>query len=71
MAPSMLITIRIDSSCAISAWKRRFDRTHGRMPPTIVVAVNDTAMPVVRTALRTASSMSSVSTTSCRMRSTM
>ena len=34
-------------------------------------AVNATAMPVVRIALRTASSMSAVSATSWRMRATM
>ena len=71
IAPSMLITIRIDSSCAISAWKRRLETTQGMIPPTMQVAVKLPAIPVVRTARWTASSMSAVSATSWRMRSTM
>ena len=67
----MLMTMRIESSCAMSAWKRRLEKDQSTMPPTMVVAVKLTAMPVVRIARLTASSMSSVSTTSWRMRSTM
>ena len=71
IAPSMFTIMRMTSRYAISAWNRRFEKVHKKMPPTTVVAVKLTAMPVVRTARRIASSMSEVSATSCRMRSTM
>jgi len=64
IAPSMFTIISNVSSCAISAWKRRFEKDHSTMPPTTVVAVKETAIPVVRTARRTASSMSEVPATS-------
>ncbi len=68
----MLTTIRITSSCAISAWKRRFEKLQRTIPPTMVLAVKVTAIPVVLMVRRTASSMSPpVSATSWRIRSTM
>jgi hypothetical protein len=52
----MLTTITITRSWAISAWKRRFEKTQSTIPATTVVAVKLTAIPVVLIARRIASS---------------
>ena len=58
------------SSTAASDWKRRSDRKiQLTTPATSVAAVNDTAYPVVATALTTACAMSRVSAISSRIRS--
>ena len=71
IAPSMFTSIRMESSWAISAWKRRLLKDHHTIPPIRVVAVKDTAIPVVRIARRIPSFRSPPQEYSCRMRSVM